>query len=314
MKLIVQIPCLNEEETLPQTVRDIPREIPGVDRVEILVIDDCSTDRTVEVARELGVDHLVLNKTHMGLAQSFRRGLDAALRAGADIVVNTDGDNQYAGADIPKLIQPILAGESDIVIGDRRTNEIEHFSGTKKLLQRVGSATVRKLANATIPDAVCGFRAISREAAIQLNIVSNFSYTTEMLIQAGRRRLAMTSVPIRTNPQTRPSRLFKSSLDFILKSLITMIRTYAMYQPLRMFFYVGTTLFVVGAAPMVRFLYHYTSGDGDGHIQSLIIGGSFLIMGFITYMVALVADLISVNRRLLESTLERVNRNIAKPQ
>jgi glycosyltransferase involved in cell wall biosynthesis len=216
MKLIVQIPCLNEEETLPQTVRDIPREIPGVDRVEILVIDDCSTDRTVEVARELGVDHLVLNKTHMGLAQSFRRGLDAALRAGADIVVNTDGDNQYAGADIPKLIQPILAGESDIVIGDRRTSEIEHFSGTKKLLQRVGSATVRKLANATVPDAVCGFRAISREAAIQLNIVSNFSYTTEMLIQAGRRRLAMTSVPIRTNPQTRPSRLFQNSLHFIL--------------------------------------------------------------------------------------------------
>jgi len=308
MKLIVQIPCLNEEDTLPQTIRDIPRRIAGIEDVELLVVDDCSTDRTAEVARALGVHHIVRNKRHLGLAQSFRCGLDAALRAGADIVVNTDGDNQYAGADIPKLIAPILEGTADIVIGDRQTMQIPHFSRTKKFLQWAGSAAVRRLANASIPDAVCGFRAISREAAIQLNIVSSFSYTTEMLIQAGRRRLAMASVPIRTNPTTRPSRLFQSSLYFVLISLSTMIRTYAMYQPLRMFCYVATILAIIGLAPMLRFLYFFYSGEGSGHIQSLVLGSSALIMGFVTYLMGLIADLIAVNRKLLETTLYRVNR------
>ena len=308
MKLIVQIPCLNEEQTLPQTLEDIPREIAGVDELELLVIDDGSTDRTVEVARELGVDHIVRNKHNLGLARSFRRGLDVCLRAGADIVVNTDGDNQYAGADIPKLIAPILDGTADIVIGDRQTMQISHFSRVKKFLQWLGSAVVRRLADAPIPDAVCGFRALSREAAIQLNIVSTFSYTTEMLIQAGRRRLAMASVPIRTNLQTRPSRLFQNSFRFILYSLSTMIRTYAMYQPLRLFFYIGSVLTTIGAAPLLRFLYFYFSGEGSGHIQSLVIGGAFLIMGFMTFVMGLMADLIAVNRQLLEATLEKTRR------
>ncbi len=308
MKLIVQIPCYNEEKTLPQTVADIPRQIEGVDEMEILVIDDGSTDRTVEVARELGVDHIVRNKINMGLARTFRKGLDACLHLGADIIVNTDGDNQYAGADIPKLIQPILEGRAEMVIGDRQTSKIKHFSKVKKFLQWLGSGVVRKLAGVWVPDAVSGFRAFSREAAIKLNIVSSFSYTIETVIQAGKKDIAVTSVPVRTNPKTRESRLFTSIPKFIERQLSTIIRMYAMYQPMRVFFYIGTFLSVLGLIPIIRFIYFYFTTGGAGHIQSLVLGGVLLMMGFIAYLIGLVADLIGFNRQLIEMTLEKVRR------
>jgi glycosyltransferase involved in cell wall biosynthesis len=308
LKLIVQIPCFNEEKTLPQTVAEIPRTIEGIDSVEILVIDDGSTDRTIEVARELGVDHIVRNRRNMGLARTFRKGLDTCLMLGADIVVNTDGDNQYPGGDIPKLIAPILSGEADMVIGDRQTSKIPHFSRAKKFLQWFGSGVVRKLAGVWVPDAVSGFRAFDRNAAIRLNIVSSFSYTIETVIQAGKRQLAVTSVPVSTNPKTRESRLFKSIPSFIQNSLGTMVRMYAMYQPLRVFFSIGTVLTVIGLLPVIRFLYFFLIGEGTGHIQSLILGVAFMMMGFLSYLVGLVADLIGFNRQLLEMTLERVRR------
>lgn len=308
MKLIVQIPCFNEEHTLPQTVKDIPRRIPGVDKVEILIIDDGSSDRTVAVARELGVDHIICNKRNQGLARSFRTGLDACLHLGADIVVNTDGDNQYAGWDIPKLIQPILDGKADMVVGDRQTGNVGHFSPVKKALQKLGSSAVRNLSGINIPDAVSGFRAISREAALQINIVSSFSYTTEMLIQAGKKNLKVVSIPIETNDKTRESRLFTSIPQFIERQLSTMVRIYTMYQPLRVFFYTGTVLLVTGLIPILRFLYFYMIGQGDGHVQSLLLGGILSMMGFLTYLVGLVADIINFNRQLIEMTLERVRR------
>jgi glycosyltransferase involved in cell wall biosynthesis len=308
VKLIVQIPCFNEEQTLPETVADIPRQIDGIDTVEILVIDDGSRDRTVDVAREIGVDHVIRNKRNVGLARSFRKGLDACLVRGADIIVNTDGDNQYAGADIPKLVQPILEGRADMVIGDRETDKIPHFSPLKKFLQHLGSGVVRKLAGIWVPDTVSGFRAFSREAAIRLNVVSSFSYTIETVIQAGKRQLYVDSVPIRTNPKTRDSRLFKSIPHFVQNSLGTMVRMYAMYQPLRVFFYLGAALTAIGILPIIRFLTFYFAGTGDGHLQSLLLGSVLIILGFITLMIGLVADLISFNRQLLEMTLERVRR------
>lgn len=308
MKLIVQIPCFNEELTLPQTVRDIPRQIPGVDKVEILIVDDGSSDRTVEIARELGVDHIICNKRNQGLARTFRTGLDACLHLGADIIVNTDGDNQYAGADIPKLIRPIVDGTADMVVGDRQTGNVGHFSPIKKSLQKLGSTVVRNLSGVDIPDAVSGFRAISREASLQINIVSSFSYTTEMLIQAGKKNLKVVSVPIETNDKTRESRLFTSIPQFIERQLSTMVRIYTMYQPLRVFFYTGTLLLTIGLIPILRFLYYYMTGAGDGHIQSLILGGILSMMGFLTYLIGLVADIINFNRQLIEMTLERVRR------
>lgn len=308
MKLIVQIPCFNEETTLPQTVADIPRSIDGIDRVEILVIDDGSRDRTVEVARALGVDHIVCHKTNKGLAASFRTGLDRCLALGADIIVNTDGDNQYAGSDIPKLIAPVLRGEADIVVGNRQTGSAAHFSPAKKLLQAFGSWIVRRLSRTDIPDAVSGFRAISRDAALNINIVSAFSYTTEMLIQTGQKRMAITSVPVGTNPKTRESRLFRSIPSFIRKSATTMLRMYSMYQPLKAFFYLGLTLILIGTIPVARFLYDYALGQGEGKIQSLVLGGAFLVIGLTTFLIGLLADLISFNRQLLEMTLEKVRR------
>jgi len=308
LKLIVQIPCYNEERTLAETIADIPRSIEGIDTVEILIVDDGSTDRTVAVARQSGADHIVRNKQNMGLARSFRNGLDVCLKLGADLIVNTDGDNQYVADDIPKLVRPILDGEADIVIGDRQTHQIPHFSPTKKFLQRLGSAVVRRLAGAQVRDTVSGFRAFSREAAIRLNIVSSFSYTVETVIQAGKRQLAVTSVPVRTNPRTRDSRLSKSIPHFIQHSLGTMVRMYAMYQPLRVFFYLGSLLIIVGLLPILRFIYYYAIGEGGGHVQSLILGGPLVMMGFLAYMVGLVADLISFNRQLLEMTLERTKR------
>jgi glycosyltransferase involved in cell wall biosynthesis len=308
MKLIVQIPCFNEAETLRQTLADIPRQIAGVDLVEVLVVDDGSTDGTAELARGLGVDHLVRHKTNMGLARTFRTGIEAGLALGADIIVNTDGDNQYAGADIPRLIAPILAGEADIVVGDRQTGKVPHFSRGKKLLQSLGSFVVRQLSHTDVPDAVSGFRAISRDAALHLNIVSSFSYTIEMLIQAGRKQIAIASVPVGTNAKTRKSRLFKSIPGFIRQSLVTMVRMYAMYRPLRLFFYLGTALSVAGALPILRFVYLYLAGQGDGHIQSLVLGGVLVVIGFMTLLIGLVADLVSFNRQLIEMTLEKVRR------
>ncbi|MCP5414854.1 MAG: glycosyltransferase family 2 protein [Chromatiaceae bacterium] len=308
MKLIVQIPCFNEELTLPQTIADIPRHIEGIDEIEILIIDDGSTDRTVEVARNLGISHIVRNKKNMGLARTFRRGLEACLRAGADIIVNTDGDNQYSGADINKLVGPIIDGSADIVIGDRQTSKIAHFSRGKKFMQWLGSGVVRKLAGVWVPDAVSGFRAFSREAAIRTNIVSPFSYTIETVIQAGKKDMAVTSVPVATNPKTRESRLFKSIPAFVQRQVSTIVRMYAMYQPLKVFFYIGTFLSIAGLLPILRFLYFYAIGEGGGHLQSLVLGGVLLLMGFITYLAGLVADLISFNRQLLEMTLEKVKR------
>ena len=308
MKLIVQIPCHNEELTLPQTVADIPRDIEGIDSVEILIIDDGCTDRTVEVARDIGVDHIVRNKTNRGLAGTFCTGIDACLHHGAHIIVNTDGDNQYAGEDIPKLIQPILDGTADIVVGDRQTGTVNEFSSTKKILQKLGSAVVRRASGLDVPDAVSGFRAISRDAALQMNIVSSFSYTIEMLIQAGRKQMAVTSVPVGTNPKTRESRLFSSIPRFIERSVTTLLRMYTMYRPLRVFLYMGLAMSVIGLAPIARFVFFYMTGDGGGHIQSLIIGGALLIMGLMTCLVGLVADLISHNRQLVEITLEKVRR------
>ena len=308
MKLIVQIPCHNEESTLPQTVADIPREIHGVDAVEILVIDDGCTDRTVAVAHDLGVTHVIRSKTRMGLANTFRTGLDACLQLGADIIVNTDGDNQYAGRDIPKLIAPILDGKADIVVGNRETSKIEHFSWTKKRLQALGSFAVRKASGVDVPDTVSGFRAISRDAALKINIVSPFSYTIEMLVQAGKKRMAVASVPVSTNPKTRESRLFKSLPVFLERSLTTLARMYTMYRPLKVFVIIGLAISLVGIAPILRFLTYYFSGDGAGHIQSLIIGGVLMVIGLVSFLVGLVADLISHNRQLIEMTLEKVRR------
>ena len=306
VKLIVQIPCFNEELTLPQTVADIPRQIPGIDTIELLIIDDGSTDRTLEVARGLGIHHIVRNHQNIGLARTFRRGLEACVAAGADVIVNTDGDNQYCGADIPALIRPILDHRAEIVIGDRQTATIAHFSPLKKLLQRVGSHVVQGLAGINVPDTVSGFRAISRGAAQQLNIISSFSYTTEMVIQAGRRGMAVMSVPVRTNAATRESRLFRGIGQFIRRSALTMIRTYAMYKPMRVFLATGLVLTLAGLVPFVRFLNFYLRGEGDGHVQSLIFGGALLSIGFMTFVIGLLADLMAVNRQLLERLLVRI--------
>jgi glycosyltransferase involved in cell wall biosynthesis len=309
MKLIVQIPCYNEEATLAQTVADIPRQVEGIDNVEILVIDDGSTDRTLEIARAAGVDHVIRNSANQGLARAFREGLDASLKLGADIIVNTDGDNQYVGRDIPKLVRPILDGRADLVIGDRQTASIPHFSPLKKFFQWLGSNIVRRLSGGLdVPDAVSGFRAITRDAAFSINIISSFSYTIEMLIQAGKKRLAVTSVPIHTNEVTRESRLFTGVPSFILKSGTTVLRMFTMYKPLQVFSIIGLLLMLIGLVPMVRFLVFYFSGEGAGHIQSLIIGGAFIVIGFITFVIALLADLINFNRRLLEITLEKTRR------
>lgn len=308
MKLIIQIPCYNEENTLPQTVRDLPKEIDGIDIIEYMIIDDGSADRTVEVARELGVHHIVRNKNNRGLARTFRKGMDECLKRGADIIVNTDGDNQYAGWDVAKLVVPILEGKADVVVGDRNTGNIDHFSPLKKLLQRVGSFVVRQLSGVKVPDAVSGFRAYSRDAALQLNIVSPFSYTIEALIQSGKKHMAVSHVPVETNEKTRESRLFTSIPKFIERQLTTIVRMYTMYQPLKVFVLIGAIFTLVGIIPIIRFLIYYFLGEGDGHIQSLILGGVLTLLGVMTFLIALVADLINFNRQLIEQTLEKVRR------
>lgn len=306
MKLIVQIPCFNEEKTLLQTVSDIPRQIDGISEIKILIIDDGSTDRTVEVAKEIGVDYIVKNINNKGLAKSFWTGFDACLRLGADIIVNTDGDNQYKGQDIPKLIQPIMKGQAEIVVGDRQTDKIPHFSPYKKKMQKIGSFVVRLLSNTDIPDTVSGFRAFSRKAAMQMNIVSPFSYTIETIIQAGKKYLSIQSVPIGTNSKTRESRLYKSIPKFIERSLTTMIRIYTMYKPLKVFFYIGCLLIAGGMIPSLRFTYYYLTGNGAGHIQSLIFASILFFSGFQALMIGLLADIIGFNRKLIEEILLRV--------
>lgn len=308
MKLIVQIPCFNEEETLPAVLAGIPREIEGFDEVEILVIDDGSSDRTSEIAREMGVNHIVRHRKNQGLARSFRTGLDTCLLLGADVIVNTDGDNQYHGGDIPALARPIVEGKADVVVGDRETASVEHFSPLKRRLQALGSYVVRTLSGTEVPDAVSGFRAISRDAAMNLNIVSPFSYTIEMLIQAGNRRYAIATVPVRTHATERRSRLARGMGQFITRSVATMVRIYSMYKPLTTFTYIGLFLGLAGAVPIVRFLYFWSIGWGDGHIQSLVLGGVLVTVGLVTLLIGLLADLINFNRQLLELTLEKVRR------
>jgi glycosyltransferase involved in cell wall biosynthesis len=308
MKLIVQIPCYNEEQTLRETLRAIPRVIDGVHQVEILVVDDGSSDRTSDVARDGGADYVIRHPQNQGLARAFRTGLDACLRLGADVIVNTDADNQYDATAIPLLVAPILARHADIVVGDRQTNSVQHFSATKRALQSFGSAVVRRVSGVRVPDAVSGFRALSRDAAMQMNIVSPFSYTIEMLIQAGSKNIAVTSVPVRTNAPTRPSRLFRSVPDFIARSAGTMVRTYAMYRPLTTFFRIGAVLLIIGAIPIARFMFFWLDGRSSGHVQSLVLGGAFVTIGFVTLLFGLLADVVSFNRRLIELTLERVRR------
>lgn len=308
MKLIVQIPCLNEEDTLGATIRDIPKAIEGIDTVELLVIDDGSTDRTCEVAKAAGVHHVLRNKRTMGLAKSFARGLDQCITLGADVIVNTDGDNQYCGADVALLVQPIIEGRADVVVGDRQTSRLKHFSPSKRLLQRFGSFIVRTFSGVRVPDAVSGFRAISREAAMQLNIVSSFSYTIEMLIQVGHKGMAVTSVPIRANPATRESRLFRSVFRFVERSGTTLIRMYAMYRPLKLFATLGLVIALVGMIPILRFLYDFIFVSGHGKIQSLVIGSALLTIGVLTFLLALIADLMNDNRALIEIMLEKVRR------
>lgn len=305
MKLVVQVPCLNEEQTLPEVLRSIPRHIPGIDVVEIVVIDDGSTDRTVEVALAHGVDHVVRHSRNMGLARSFRDGVDHALAGGADIVVNTDGDNQYPQERIPDLVRPIIDGWADIVIGDRQTAEIAHFSPFKKRMQRVGSAVVNKAASTDLPDAASGFRAYSRASLMRLNVITQFSYCMETIIQAGNRRLRIESIRIATNPKTRESRLFKNIWHHMFKSGTAITRSYLMFRPYALLATLGMVFGVVGLIPFVRFAVLVALGDGGGHVQSLIFGTAMLVGAFFLLALLVIADLLRTNRILLEETLER---------
>jgi glycosyltransferase involved in cell wall biosynthesis len=305
-KLIIQIPCLNEAETLPGTLRDLPRSLPGIDRIEVLVVDDGSRDGTAEVARANGVQHVVRFRRRKGLAAAFVAGIDAALKLGADFIVNTDADNQYVGADIAKLIDPLVRGEADIVIGDRNIQALSEMSAQKKRLQRLGSWVVRQVSGTQVPDTTSGFRAYTREAALRMTIVSEFSYTLESIIQAGKRRMAIAHVPIRTNPRVRPSRLFDSVFSYIKASTATIVRIYAMYEPLKVFSYIGGTIFLIGAALVLRFLFYYFTGTGRGHVQSLILSAVLMIVGFQVLLIGLVSDVISGNRKLLEDLVYRV--------
>ena len=306
-KLIIQIPCFNEEKSLPVTLKELPRKLPGVDKIEWLIIDDGSTDRTVEVARSLGVDHVVRLIRHRGLAKGFMAGIQACVENGADIIVNTDADNQYYAGDIIKLVQPILDGKAEIVIGERPITEIKHFSPLKKLFQRWGSWMVRKVSHTDIPDAPSGFRAISREAAMRMHVFSEYTYTIETIIQAGQHGMAIMSVPIRTNDFLRKSRLIHSIPAYLARSINTILRIFMTYQPLSFFLIPGGISFLAGTVLGLRFLYFYlVTHTSTGHIQSLILAAVLLILGVLLVIVGLIADLISVNRKLLENVEYRL--------
>lgn len=302
MKLIIQIPCYNEAETLEIALNALPKQIKGIDEIEYLIIDDGCTDNTVEVARNWGVHHIVSFTRNKGLAKGFMAGLDACLRNGADIIVNTDADNQYCADDIPKLIQPILEHKADIVIGERPIDETEHFSWLKKKLQHFGSWVVRKASHTDIPDAPSGFRAFSREAAMRINVINDYTYTLETIVQAGRNKMAIVSVPIRTNPELRKSRLFHSMFGYIKKSVLTILRALMMYKPLYCFTLVAAVPSVIGLLIGIRFMIYYFSGRGSGHTQSLMLACTLLIIGFITFVIGMLADVISANRKILEDT------------
>jgi glycosyltransferase involved in cell wall biosynthesis len=309
VKLIIQIPCLNEAETLPATIADIPRRIDGIEAVELLVIDDGSTDGTVEVARRQGVEHIVRLTNNKGLAAGFQAGLDACLKLGADIVVNTDADNQYRGADVAKLVAPILAGEADIVVGNRQVSQIEHFSGSKKGLQRLGSWVVRRLSGTEIADTTSGFRAYNREAALGLVVVDNFTYTLESLIQAGKMLVAVDQVPVDTNPQTRESRLFASTGDYVRRNGLAILRIYTRYEPLRVFAGAGLLVTLLAFAAWMPFLLDWLlNGDSSGHIQSLILGGVLFIAALQLFALGLIGDLLAGQRVMTQRVFERVRR------
>jgi glycosyltransferase involved in cell wall biosynthesis len=309
MKLIIQIPCLNEEQTLPQTIADLPRQVPGIDQVELLVIDDGSSDRTVAVARECGVEHIVRLTNNKGLAAGFQAGLDACLKLGADVVVNTDADNQYKGADVAKLVAPIVAGEADMVVGDRGVSEIEHFSPAKKRLQRLGSWVVRRVSGTAITDATSGFRAYNREAALQLLVVDNFTYTLESLIQAGKMLVAVDEVEIGTNPKTRESRLFGSSGAYVRRNAPAILRIYARYEPLRAFVTAALVVLVLAFAAWLPFLIDWIfNGDSTGHIQSLILGAVLFIAAVQLFALGVIGDLLAGQRVMTQRVFERVRR------
>ncbi len=308
MKVIIQIPCFNEAATLADTVNQLPRTLPGVDVLEYLVIDDGSRDNTSEVAREAGVHHVVRHTRNRGLAYAFRTGLDACLKLGADIIVNTDADNQYQAKDIVRLVKPILEKRADLVVGDRMVGTHKGFSPLKRKLQRLGSWVIKKASGVATPDATSGFRALSRDAAMQTMVLSDYSYTLETLIQAGAKRLAVEFVPIGVNPQTRPSRLMRSIPQYIRKSGVTIVRAYTMYQPMRVFTTLGAFLIFLGAIPGVRFLFFYFSGQRVGHIQSLILAAILIIVGFQVLLIGLLADLMGFNRKILEEVLHRTRK------
>jgi glycosyltransferase involved in cell wall biosynthesis len=308
MKLIIQVPCKDEAATLPITLAELPREVPGFDTVEWLVIDDGSTDRTVEVAREHGVDHIVRLTNNKGLASGFQAGLDAALKLGADVIVNTDADNQYRGADVERLVRPILAGHADMVVGDREVQRIEHFSRTKKLLQRLGSWVVRQASSTTVPDTTSGFRAYNREAALAIQVVSKFTYTLETIIQAGKMLVAIDHVPVRTNPQLRESRLFPSMWSYIRRNALAIFRVYAMYEPLRVFLTAAVLVGLGALAVWGRFLWFFLQGDGAGHVQSLILGAVLFNAAMVLGALGVLGDLLSGQRITLQRIFERVRR------
>ncbi len=308
MKLIIQIPCYNEAETLTIALNDLPKKIEGIDEIEYLIINDGSKDDTVKVAQEWGVHYIVNFRKNKGLAYGFKAGIDACLKNGADIIVNTDADNQYVGQDIEKLVRPILEEKTDIVIGERPVDDTEHWSILKKKLQRLGSYVVRKASASDIPDAPSGFRAYSRDAALRLNVINNYTYTLETIVQAGRNKIAMESVPIRTNGELRPSRLFNSMFGYVKKSMITILRAYMMYRPLVFFGVIGTIMGVAGLGIGVRFLVLYLQGAGDGHVQSLILAAVLMLAGFQTFIIGLQADLIAANRKILEDIQYRVRK------
>lgn len=314
MKLIIQIPCYNEADTLPETLAQLPRGMRGFTSVELLVIDDGSEDDTADVAWQNRADHVVRLERHLGLAHAYAKGLDAALSLGADVIVNTDADNQYPGKEIIKLVEPILNGEAEMVIGDRGVGTLKHFSPTKRVLQRLGSKVVSATAGFEIPDATSGFRAITREVALQTMVLSNYSYTLETLIQAGAKQVKVAFVPIETNPPTRPSRLFRSVRNYVINSTKTILRSFTMYRALKVFTWLGGLLMVGGFALGIRFLVFYFQGTGGGHVQSLILTAVLLILGFLTFLIGLLADLVSFNRKILEEVLYRLRRQDAEPK